>query len=253
LSALLDKLALVTGASGEIGSAIARRLALNGMSVLAHYNANRKDAEAVVRAITAAGGEAEAVGSDLSRPDGAAALIAQMNSAFGGRYAGRLDVLVNNAGTFTFGSITETSDEEFDRVFALNVRAPFQLTREAAHRMSPVGWGRIVNIGSVFGQAAPAAGMSLYCGSKFALSGLTRAWSRDFGNAGITVNAVAPALIQSAPFPIDGPAVDAKERFISVGRFGRGNDIAEAVAYLTSPEASYVNGVCLNIDGGWSA
>jgi 3-oxoacyl-[acyl-carrier protein] reductase len=160
---------------------------------------------------------------------------------------------VNNAGTFTFGSIAETSDEDFDRVFAINVRAPFQLAREAARRMSAAGWGRIVNVGSVFGQAAPTAGLSLYGGTKFALAGLTRAWSRDLGTAGITVNAVQPALIQAEPFPINGPAVEAKERFVSVGRFGRGSDIAEAIAYLASPQASYVNGVCLNVDGGWSA
>jgi 3-oxoacyl-[acyl-carrier protein] reductase len=253
VSALAGKLALVTGASGEIGSAVARRLALDGASVLAHYGGNRDGAEAVVRAIVAAGGEAEAIESDLSTPDGAAVLIAQLDAAFGGRHAGRLDALINNAGTFTFGSIVDTSDEDFDRVFAINVRAPFQLGREAARRMMATGWGRIVNVGSVFGQAAPAPGMSIYCGTKFALAGFTRAWARDLGAVGITVNAVQPALIQAEPFPVEGPAVAAKERFVSVGHFGRGDDVAEAIAYLTSPAASYINGVCLNVDGGWSA
>jgi 3-oxoacyl-[acyl-carrier protein] reductase len=253
VSALAGKLALVTGASGEIGSAIARRLARDGASILAHYGTNPAGAAAVVQAIVGAGGEAAAIGADLSRPDGAAAVIAQLDAAFGGRFAGRLDVLVNNAGTFTFGSIVEAQDDEFDRTFAINVRAPFQLGREAARRMIAGGWGRIVNVGSVFGQATPVPGMSVYGATKFALAGLTRAWARDLGAAGITVNAVQPALIQADPFPLDGPAVAAKERFASVGRFGRGDDVAEAVAYLTSPAASYITGVCLNVDGGWSA
>lgn len=253
VSKLVGKLALVTGASGEIGSAVARRLAHDGAHVLAHYGTNLGSADALVRAIVGAGGKAEAIGSDLSRPDGAVTLIAKIDSAFDGSFAGRLDVLINNAGRFAFGAIAETSDDDFDRMFAINVRAPFQLAREAVRRMSATGWGRIVNVGSVFGQATPTAGMSLYCGTKFAVAGFTRAWSRDLGATGITVNAVQPALIQARPGPVEGPAFDAKERFVSVGRFGGGDDVAEAIAYLTSSAASYINGVCLNVDGGWSA
>ncbi len=253
MTALAGTLALVTGASGEIGSAIARRLAGEGASVIAHYGSDRFGADAVIRAIVAAGGAAEAIGADLGERDGAAALIAQLDGTFGGRFAGRLDVLVNNAGTFAFGSLAETTDDDFDRMFAINVRAPFQLAREAARRMATTGSGRIINIGSVFGRAAPAANMSVYCGTKFALAGLTRAWSRELGPAGVTVNAVQPALIVAEPFPTGGPAFDARERFVSVGRFGRGDDVAAAVAYLASPAASYVNGTCLDVDGGWSA
>jgi 3-oxoacyl-[acyl-carrier protein] reductase len=247
------KLAVVTGASGDIGSAIARRLSRDGATVLVHFNANRDDADALVRDISSTGGYAEAVGADLARLDGAATLIAQMDESFAGRFAGRLDVLVNNAGALEFGSIVEVSDESFERLFNINVRACFQLAREAAKRMTKSGWGRIINIGSVFGESAPTAGLSLYCGTKFALRGLTRGWSRDLGPAGITVNSVQPALIQPPPLPTTGPVFEALERFSSVGRFGSPAEIADAVAFLASPNSGYINGESLTVDGGWSA
>lgn len=250
---LNDKLAVVTGASGGIGSEVARRLARDGASVIVHFNSSREEAEAVVRDIHAAGGAAEACGADLAHYHGVAMLIDGVDGAFAGRFAGRLDVLVNNAGTLEFGSLTDVSDESFDRVFNLNVRACFQLAREAARRMAKRGWGRIINMGSVFGESAPSAGLSVYCGTKFALRGLTRAWSRDVGPAGITVNSVQPALIQQEPFPTGGPVYEAMQRFISVGRFGSPVDIAEAVAFLASPNSGYINGESLTVDGGWSA
>ncbi len=250
---LAGRFAVVTGASGGIGSAVARRLARDGASVLVHYHASRAEAEGVVRAIAAAGGAAEAAGADLSRTDGPAALIAQLDASFGGRFSGRLDILVNNAGALDVGALADVTDDSFDRLFNLNVRACFQLAREAARRMTKVGWGRIINMGSVFGEAAPAAGLSVYCGTKFAVRGLTRAWSRDLGPAGVTVNAIQPALIQPGPVPSEGPIAEAVERFSSVGRTGKPEEIAEAVAFLAHPLAAYVNGESLTVDGGWSA
>ncbi len=250
---LSEKLAVVTGASGGIGSEVARHLARDGASVIVHFNSSREDAEAVVRDINAAGGSAEAFGADLAQREGPGTLIERLDVSFGGRFAGRLDVLVNNAGTLEFGSLTNVSDESFDRLFNVNVRACFQLSREAARRMSKVGWGRIINMGSVFGEGTPTPGLSTYCGTKFALRGLTRAWSRDVGPAGITVNNIQPALIQTEPLPTGGPVYEAMERFSSVGRFGNPADVAEAVAFLASPNASYINGESLTVDGGWSA
>ena len=250
---LSEKLAVVTGASGGIGSEVARRLARDGASVIVHYHSGRVEAEAVVRDINATGGRAEALAADLATCEGPAILIDGLDASFGGRFAGRLDVLINNAGTLEFGSLTEVSDESFDRLFNLNVRAVFQLSREAAGRMKKIGWGRIINMGSVFGESTPAAGLSIYCGTKFALRGLTRAWSRDLGPAGITVNNIQPALIQTEPYPTDGPVYAAMERFSSVGRFGKPADIAEAVAFLASPNSGYINGESLTVDGGWSA
>ena len=250
---LENKLALVTGASGGIGSAVARRLARDGASVLVHYGSSRTEAEAVVREITASGRQAEIVGADLGRHDGPAALIAQLDGAFGGRFAGRLDVLVNNAGVVDVGMLVDATDETFDTLFNVNVRAIFQLSREAARRMTKAGWGRIINMGSVFGEAAPVPGLGIYCGSKFAVRGLTRGWSRDLGPAGITVNNVQPAVVQPEPQPTEGGTFDAMQRFTSVGRFGKPEEVAEAVAFLASPNAGFINGESLTVDGGWNA
>lgn len=249
---LENKLTLVTGASSGIGAAVARRLAQDGAVVLVHYNSGRERAEAVVEDIHQAGGQAQVVGADLSHAEGASHLIAQLDGTFGGRFAGRLDVLVNNAGIVDVNPLAEATDEAFNALFNVNVRAVFQLSREAARRMTKAGWGRIINNGSVFGQSAPLPNLSIYCATKFAVQGFTRAWSRDLGAAGVTVNNVQPAVIQENPGP-DHPAADSMRRFTSVGRFGKPEEIAEAVAFLASPKASFINGESFTVDGGWSA
>ncbi len=250
---LEGRLALVTGASRGIGAAVARRLGDDGARVLVHYNSGRERALAVAKEIHDAGGQAEIVGANLGDRSGPAELIAQLDGVFGGSMAGRLDVLVNNAGKFEFSSLIDTTDEAFDALMALNLRAVFQLGREAARRMSGAQWGRIINIGSVFGEAAPMAGMGTYCASKFAVRGLTQAWSRDLGALGITVNNVQPALIQKEPPPTSGATHDAMKRFASVGRFGGFDEVAHAVSFLANPASGFINGVSLSVDGGWRA
>ena len=250
---LSNKLALVTGASGGIGGAVAKRLAADGASVLVHYGSSPDAAAAVVQHIQRSGNHAQSLQADLSRPDGPATLLSQLDATFDGKYAGRLDILVNNAGTISLAPLTEETDEDFDRLFHVNVRALFHLSREAARRMTRTGWGRIVNLGSVFGEIALGPGLSTYCGTKFAVKGLTQGWSRDLGPAGITVNNVEPAVIQPDPQPTSGPVFDAMKKYTSVGRFGKTDEIADAVAFLVSPSSGFINGASLKVDGGWCA
>jgi 3-oxoacyl-[acyl-carrier protein] reductase len=251
---LLNKLALVTGSSRGIGAAIAQRLAADGASVIVNYAASPQRADKVVQAIRQAGGEAEAVGADLSHADGLKSLIANIPTAFGGRFDGRLDILVNNAGTVEFGPFLESSEQSYDKHFNLNVRALIELSKDAAARMVKAGSGRIVNIGSAFGEAAPLPGVTLYIATKFAVHGFTRGLSREVGSAGVTVNGVQPGPINTELSPDDGgPAAETMKKLTSVGRFGKPEEIAAAVAFLASPQASFINGENLTVDGGWNA
>jgi 3-oxoacyl-[acyl-carrier protein] reductase len=251
---LNGKLALVTGASRGIGAAVAQRLAREGASVIVHYASSRERADAVVNAIRSAGGQAEAVAGDLSTTAGIDALIRSIDGAFGGSFGGRLDILVNNAGTVEYGPFLESSDTSYDTHFNLNVRAPIALAKDAARRMVGSGWGRIINIGSAFGEAAPLPGVTLYIATKFAVRGFTRGLSRELGKYGITVNAVQPGPINTELAPQPGTEDHATmTKLASVGRFGEVEEIAAAVSYLASPEAGYTNGESLTIDGGWIA
>ena len=251
---LEKKLALVTGASRGIGAAIAQRLAEYGAAVLVHYSSNRTRAEGIVNQINQAGQQAEAVSADLSTSDGPRVLLGKIDTAFGGRFDGRIDVLVNNAGTAEFSSLMDATDEAFDKQFNVNVRAVFQLSREAARRMTKSGWGRIINIGSVFGEAVPIPSVGIYASTKFAIGGFTRAWSRDLGATGVTVNNVRPGPTNTDLNPDDNsPLSEVMRKLTSLRRYGKPEEIAAAVAFLASPQAAFINGESLTIDGGWSA
>jgi 3-oxoacyl-[acyl-carrier protein] reductase len=251
---LENKLALVTGSSRGIGAAIAIRLAAEGASVIVNYAASPARAEAVVAEIAKAGGQAESVGADLSSVDGTKTLIASIDKAFGGKFGGRLDILVNNAGTVEFGPFLESSDQSYDKHFNLNVRSLIELSKDAAKRMTKAGWGRIINIGSAFGEAAPLPGVTLYIATKFAVHGFTRGLSRELGSTGVTVNGVQPGPIDTELSPDDnGPAAQTMKKLTSVGRFGKSEEIASAVAFLANPESAFINGENLTVDGGWNA
>lgn len=251
---LEHKLALVTGSSRGIGAAIAVRLAADGASVIVHYAKSAGLADEVVNEIRKSGGKAEAIGANLNTVEGTNALIAAIDQAFGGNFSGRLDILVNNAGTVEYGPFLETSDQSYDNHFNLNVRAPIALAKDAAKRMAKSGWGRIINIASAFGEAAPLPGVTLYIATKFALHGFTRGLSRELGPLGITVNGIQPGPIDTELSPNPGDAAyDAMVKLTSVGRFGKVTEIAAAVAYLAHPDAGFTNGENLTVDGGWNA
>jgi 3-oxoacyl-[acyl-carrier protein] reductase len=251
---LENKLALVTGSSRGIGAAIAARLAADGASVIVHYANSAGLADEVVKDIRKAGGKAETVGANLSTVEGTNALIAAIDQAFGGNFSGRLDILVNNAGTVEYGPFLESSDQSYDNHFNLNIRAPIALAKDAGKRMAKTGWGRIINIASAFGEAAPLPGVTLYIATKFALHGFTRGLSRELGPLGITVNGIQPGPTDTELSPNPGDAAyDAMVKLTSVGRFGKATEIAAAVAYLAHPDAGFTNGENLTVDGGWNA
>lgn len=250
---LENKLALVTGSSRGIGAAIAIRLAAEGASVIVNYAASPARAEAVVNEVKKAGGQAEAVGADLSSTDGIKTLISSIDKVFGGKFGGRLDILVNNAGSVDRGLFLESPDQSYDKHFDLNVRPVVELSKDAAKRMVKAGWGRIINIGSAFGEAAPVGGVTLYIATKFAVHGFTRGLSRELGPAGVTVNGIQPGPVNTELSPENGPASEVMKKRTSVGRYGRVEEIASAAAFLANPESAFINGENLTVDGGWNA
>jgi 3-oxoacyl-[acyl-carrier protein] reductase len=244
--ALADRVALVTGASRGIGAAIARRLAREGAAVAITYASGKQQADEVVRAIESAGGRAIALQADSGD-----AKAVQQAVAESVRRLGRLDVLVNNAGIAVMKPLDDFSLEEFDRMVAVNVRAVFAASQEAARHMGP--GGRIVTIGSVNADRMPFAGGSVYAMTKAAVAGLTRGLARDLGPRGITVNDVQPGPVETDMNPATGAFAEALTAQIAIGRFGQADEIASLVAYLAGPEASYVTGASLTIDGGFGA
>ncbi|MEO8377012.1 MAG: 3-oxoacyl-ACP reductase family protein [Candidatus Sumerlaeota bacterium] len=251
--ALAGKIALVTGSSRGIGAAIAERLASDGASVIVHYGNSKNRGEEVVAKIQAAGGEADLVSADLTKNDGAAKLVKQIDSTFGGKYAGRIDILVNNAGTAIFKHILESADEDFDLQFNLNVRSLYIITREIAKRMAKQQSGRIINIGSALGERVPGPALATYSATKFAVNGLTRGWARDLGALGITVNNVQPGPIDTDLNPADGPMAEQMVKSIPVGRYGKAEEVAEAVAFVALPSSAFINGSCITVAGGSNA
>ncbi len=243
---LFGKAALVTGASRGIGAAIARRLAADGAKVAITYFSSPERAAAVVAGIVAAGGEAIALRADAADDEAVRAAVGEAARRFG-----RLNILVNNAGTGTAASIEDLPMAEFERVVAVNFRSVFVAMQAAARQMTE--GGRIITIGSVNGDRVPFVHGAIYAATKAAVGGLTRGAARDLGPRGITVNLVQPGPIDTDMNPADGPWAAAGRAATALGRFGDVADVAGLVAYLARDEAGFITGASLNIDGGYNA
>ncbi len=242
---LEGKVALVTGGSRGIGAAIARRLADDGAAVAITYASSPGKADEVVAAIEAAGGRAVAVQADSGDPEAVKRSVAETVEKLG-----RLDVLVNNAGVLKLGPVDAFSLEDFDTTVAVNIRGVFVAAQAAARHMTE--GGRIITIGSTNADRMPFPGGAVYAMSKAAVAGLTRGLSRDLGPRGITVNTVQPGPVDTDMNPADGPSADFLKSQLAVGRYGHGSEIAALVSYLAGPDAGYVTGASLTIDGGFA-
>lgn len=242
---LHDKKALVTGGSRGIGAAIAKRLAAEGAAVAITYAGNKEAADTTIAAIVAAGGTAFAFQADAADPASQRAGVEQAVAELGG-----LDILVHNAGVAEFASVEQDTDALFDHQFAVNVKGLHVGTRAALAHMTD--GGRIILIGSVSGELAfPST--ATYSATKAAVAALARGWAKDLAARNILVNTVQPGPIDTDLNPADGDFAQQMTAFIPLGRYGKVEEIAGAVAFLSGPDASYITGATLNIDGGAAA
>lgn len=243
ISRLAGKSALVIGGSRGIGGAIAQRLAQEGADVALTFATSAGKAEAVVESIRTCGRKGLAIHSDSRDPAALRRAVADAAS-----WLGRLDILVNNAGIFPVASLEQATLDQFDEVFAINVRAVFVASQAAARHLG--AGGRIITIGSNLAERVPAPGLSLYAASKAALIGLTKGMARDLGPRGITVNLVNPGPTNTDMNPENGPSADLQRAGLAVGRYAQPEEIAAFVAWIASAESSYLTGAVLAIDGG---
>jgi 3-oxoacyl-[acyl-carrier protein] reductase len=243
---LNGKVALVTGGSRGIGAAIARKLTADGAAVaLTYVNAESK-AKDVVAEIEATGGRAVAIQADNRDAASIEKSVAQTVEALG-----RLDILVNSAGIWRAASIDELTLADFDETMEVNLRAPFVASKAATVHMGE--GGRIISIGSNLAERVTDAGLAAYSTSKAALVGLTKALARDLGSRGITANVVHPGSTDTDMNPAHGPHAEHQRQKMAMPRFGDAEEIAGLVAWLAGPEARFVTGAALTIDGGANA
>ncbi|TFY86661.1 SDR family oxidoreductase [Pseudomonas kairouanensis] len=242
---LNGKVALVTGASRGIGAAIAKRLAAEGADVAFSYSQSAERAQAVLRSIKAHGVRGLAVAADQADSAAVAALVSTVHEHFG-----RLDILVNSAGVFTMGVVGDPDADiaALDRQQAINLNGVVAAVRAAVPLMAD--GGRIVSIGTMFASRAPFPGIGDYAASKAAVAAYSRAWARDLGPRGITVNTVQPGPINTEMNPETGDMAPLVKQMTALGRYGQPEEIAGVVAFLVGADAAYITGATLNVDGG---
>jgi 3-oxoacyl-[acyl-carrier protein] reductase len=242
MGSLTEKVAIVTGSSDGIGRAIAERLAQDGATVVVNYGKSSDKAKEVVVGIEGKGGKAVAVQADMSKVVDAVRLVKDTVKTFG-----RLDILVNNAGMFMFKPLIEMTEEEFDRMFALNTKGPYFALKEAAKVITE--GGRIVNI-STDGTHIGFAGATAYLGSKGALEQFTKGLAHELAPKQVTVNTVSPGYTITAMLPADPAFRQSGEQASPLKRLGTTKDIADVVAFVVSEEARWLTGQNIHAGGG---
>ncbi len=243
---LKGKVALVTGGSRGIGAAIARRLAADGASVAITYAKDASAAAAVVKAIEDAGGKAVAIQADAADTEAVRSAVEKAVATLG-----KLDVVVNNAGTAIPKLFEETTPEEMDRVIDINVRGVFITTQAALKHMK--NNGRIIMIGSCVGERNLTPGLAAYSATKGAVKMFAQSLSREIGGRGITVNNVQPGPIDTDLNPAVGDWATPQKAVTALNRYGHVDEVAALVAFVASPESSYITGANLTVDGGTNA
>jgi len=243
---LAGKVALVTGGSRGIGAGIARRLAADGASVAITYTKGADAAAAVVKEIEGGGGKATALQADAADADAVKAAVEKTVGTFG-----RLDILVNNAGTAIPKKFEETTLEEMDRMIDINIRGTFIATQAALKHMKD--GGRVIMIGSCVGERMMTPGLVPYAATKGAVKMFTQGLSREVGSRGITVNNVQPGPIDTDLNPASGDWAVPQIALTALNRFGHVEEVAALVAFVAGPDASYITGANLTVDGGTNA
>ena len=246
MSKLANKVALVTGGSRGIGAAIAKRLAADGASVAITYAKDVNAASAVVKAIEAGGGKALAIKADAADPEAINAAIEKVVAILG-----RLDVLVNNAGTAIPKPFVDTTLEEMDQMINLNFRGLMVATQAALKNMNDNG--RIIMIGSCVGEKNMTPGLAAYGATKGAVKMFTQGLSREVGSRGITVNNVQPGPIDTDLNPAAGDWAAPQIAVTALKRYGTADEVAALVSFVAGPESSYITGANLTVDGGTNA